>query len=205
MWDQYLKSQQAKQLLEKLTNGRSVPAGDLEYVLGPERWSHLMMEIGGVQERRALHRPVPVHVTNAVRRYTAVLSVADRLDSQANQRSQAPSSVSTPATRWKAFVKGLRSGGRRYQSKRIRAERVYESAIEVLQEVMEEFPEIVQYLDRHPIFEGDGCNVTPDPAGVPRMRYSRSRYLQRQSLSNETIKSLKQKALMDLVYWLELT
>lgn len=154
----YLRMRHAKQLLDRLEQRQTVSSDDLAYVLGSERWKQLMMAIGEVQQQRSLQRAVPAYLISATKRYTEKLALADRLEMRANKTK--PAFISTPVTRWKMLTKQLRSGVRGQQNHRKRAELAYESAIEILQEVIEEFPEVIQHLDRHAVFEGDAYNVT---------------------------------------------
>ncbi len=146
----------------------------LKATLGCDRWNCLQEEINTLREMRHTRPATPQHIIRAMRPYTEHLAEADRLTRLADHSR--PTAV--PSTknqklltlRYGATIRGRTSR----ETYRRLAEHAYEKAIEKLQEIIEEFPTAVCFLDRDSIFDGDRFNVTPDPGGVPRLLNSRS-------------------------------
>lgn len=57
-----------------------------------------------------------------------------------------------------------------------RAETAYEFALEVLEQLLEDYSYLRTYLDR-PVIFGMNTNVSPDIEGVPRLKSSHSQYV----------------------------
>ena len=57
-----------------------------------------------------------------------------------------------------------------------KAESAYERALEILEELLGDYPWICTHLDRPVNFQHEPCNVSPDAYGVPRFSNSRSRF-----------------------------
>lgn len=184
-----LKLRRAHQMLDKLRHGQKVTDEELRDLLGKSSWSRLQTEIDAVREYRRTSQAVPAYLVRASKRYRDQLAIADRLEALAERSRRA--APPPKAMYWKMVIQRLRFGVTRRENYRIRAERAYEVAIETLQEILDEFPELVHHLDRHPIFDGDYFNVTPDPASVPRIQNARSVHKQKASSIPKSIRQLK--------------
>lgn len=202
MLNQALKLRRAQLILDKLKSGQRVPDRDVADVLGAARWSPLQSAIDEVRERRHHKFLIPAYIKSAAKRYTDKLALADRREALAEKSSAG--AISTRKMRWKMIKQRLQFRDTAKKNHRIRAERAYESAIETLLEIIDELPEFVDYLDRQVVFEGEGCNVTPDPAGVPRMRNSRSRYVHARKPARQSIRGLEINALEEFIQYLRL-
>lgn len=192
-----LRLRRALQLEQRLMCGKKITDEELREVLGPRRWSQLQSDIDALRERRLSKQAMPAYLTKATKRYTDQLCTADRLEALAEKARD--TTVSTRAMRWKMLIRRLRFGPSSKQNYRTRAERAYETAVEILMELADEFPEVLQFLDRHAVFDGDDYNVTPDAASVPRLRSSRSRHAQKKTTTNTSIRMLKINAIQNQI------
>ncbi len=189
----------AQTLLNDLESKKKVSGDMLERILGPHRWERLQNEINAIREAKYINQPLPSYIVNALRPYTERLTKADRLSRLAAQiRSSATPSAATLRRR---RMRGLSSAKARSTAQLYSAdaEFAYDRAIEKLLEIIEEFPEVGSYLDRLPVFDGEHCNVSPDPAGVPRLRSSRSRYNIAPRAPRQSIRSLRIEAIRDVI------
>lgn len=57
-----------------------------------------------------------------------------------------------------------------------KAEITYERALEILEELLSDYPWLCDFLDRPVSFSHEDCNVSPDAHGVPRLFNSRSQF-----------------------------
>lgn len=196
---QQLKIRNARAMLDDLHAGKCVSVRKLENMLGTDRWERLQEGINLLREARQTRLAVPTYIIRAMRPYIDRLAEADRLEHLSERTSL--SSMPSATTKRLLRMRGI-SISSRYSSREIfrtRAEAEYEKAIEKLHEVIDEFPEIRTYLDRYPLFDGENFNVTPDAAGVPRLRNSRSRYNMTRRRPVQSIRSLKTNALKNLI------
>ncbi len=192
-----LKLRRAHHVHERLSHGQNVTDEELRALLGESRWSRLQAEIEKVREYRHTRQAVPAYLIKASKRYRDQLALADRLEALAERSRRA--APPTKAMHWKMVIRRLRFGVTTRENYRIRAERAYEKAIETLHEVLDEFPELVHHLDRHPVFDGDYFNVTPDPAGVPRLQNARSVHKQNARRIPKSIRQLKICAVQEFI------
>lgn len=190
-----LRLRRAQQLEQRLMCGKKITDEELREVIGPRRWSQLQSDIDALRERRLSKQAMPAYLTKATKRYTDQLRTADRLEALAEKAHG--TTVSTRAMRWKMLIRRLRFGQSTKKNYRTRAERAYETAVEILMELVDEFPEVLQFLDRQVVFDGDNYNVTPDAAGVPRLRNSRSRHAHKKTTKINSIRLLKINAIQN--------
>ncbi len=190
-----LKLRRAQQLEQRLMCGKKNTDEELREVLGSHRWSQLQSDIDALRERRFSKQVMPAYLTKATKRYTDQLRTADKLEALA-EKARA-TAVSARAMRWKMLIRRLRFGQSTKKNYRTRAERAYETAVEILMELVDEFPEVLQFLDRQVVFDGDNYNVTPDAAGVPRLRNSRSRHAHKKTTKINSIRLLKINAIQN--------
>ena len=196
---QRLKARNAHVLLSELELGKSIQSDRMMNVLGTDRWKQLQDEISSLRESSLTHQAIPQDIKNAMRPYIERLAKADRLEylAERERQSSKPSAEKTRQMRMLGYSTAKISSSREIY--RRKAEAAYEQSLEKLQEVIEEFPAVVTCLDRIPIFEGEHCNVSPDPAGVPRLRSSRSRYNIAPRAPRQSIRSLRIEAVRDLI------
>lgn len=196
---QRLKARNAHVLLSELESGKSIPSDRMMNVLGTDRWKQLQDEISSLREGGLTRQAIPQHIKNAMRPYIERLAKADRLEYLAGRARQSskPSAKKIRQMRMLGCsTANIRSSKEMY---RRNAEAAYEQSLEKLQEIIDEFPTVVTCLDRIPIFEGEHCNVSPDPAGVPRLQSSRSRYNIAPRAPRQSIRSLRIEAVRDLI------
>ena len=143
-----VRMQRIRQLIRQIESGESVELKELRGALGPALWQSLRDELGiSPPSKEALMR---------LRPYQAALQRADAL----NRRTQRP--VLTPLQRFK-------QGPVRPPS----AEDAYCRALEVLAEILDDFPGARRWLDRPVRFGGvDQPGAAVDE--VPRLKGSRS-------------------------------
>lgn len=196
---QRLKARNAQVLLNELESGKSIPPDRMMNVLGTDRWKQLQDEISSLRESSLTHQAIPQHIKVAMRPYIERLAKADRLEYLV-ERARQSSKPSVKKIRQMGMLgystATINSSRDMYRRK---AEAMYEQSLEKLQEIIEEFPAAVTYLDRFPVFDGVHCNVSPDPAGVPRLRSSRSRYNVASRAPRQSIRSLTVEAVRDLI------
>lgn len=197
-----LRLRRARQLEQRLICGKKITDEELLEVLGPRRWSQLQSDIDALRERRFSKQAMPAYLRKATKRYTDQLRMADRLEALAEKARD--TTDSTRAMRWKMLIRRLRFGPSSKQNYRTRAERAYETAVEILMELVDEFPEVLHFLDRHVVFDGDNYNVTPDAACVPRLRQSRSRNAHKKTTTINSIRMLKINAIQNRIQELKL-
>jgi hypothetical protein len=144
------RMQRIRQLIRQIESGESVELKELRGALGPALWQSLSDELGTTPpSKEALMR---------LRPYQAALQRADAL----NRRKQRP--VPSPLQRFK-------QGPIRPPS----AEDAYCRALEVLAEILDDFPVARRWLDRPARFgEVDEPGAAIDE--VPRLKGSRSSY-----------------------------
>ena len=199
-----IKYSLARKLLAELKSKHDVPDESLKLVLDEESWQRLQRAIGLVEN--AKHNPPPP-ITDQIRRdlcaYLEKLAEADRLENRANHTSAnaAPSSMTIRRHRMRAHAT---SGFMSSQAiLRARAEAMYESALETLNDLNGQYGFDV-FMDRPLCFDGVSIDVlTPDAAGVPRLRDSRSQYNRYERPPRMSVRRLKIEALVARLAQLE--
>ena len=166
----------AHNLLEALTTTkRYIPDELLRGVLGEDSWRLLQQKIDLVQQHSYAQRPViSAVITNAFQLYSETLAKADELDNRAEHTKAMV--MPSAKTKMRLLTTGQpcsRSSNSRNILRR-RAEKAYERALEILEELLGESPDLVNYLDRPVCFNCENCNVWPDIESVPRLINSRS-------------------------------
>ncbi len=123
-------------------------------VLGTDRWKQLQDKISGLRERSLTRQVTPQDIKNAMRPYIERLAKADRLEYLAERARQSskPSAEKNRQMRMLGYSTAKISSSR--DICRRKAEAAYEQSLEKLQEIIEEFPAAVTYLDRFPVFDG---------------------------------------------------
>jgi hypothetical protein len=115
------------------------------------------------------------------KRYSECLKLADDLyhraeRTKANSRPTRKTLRNTPL-----HNRGLSSSGLLHR----RAETAYERALQILKEVLDDYPYLWIYLDRQVIYDMYSYNLSSDPYGVPRLKISRSQYVIREQRRNQ--------------------
>ena len=196
----------AHKLLDDLNSRRDVPDESLKLVLDEESWQRLQKAIGLVEN--ATHNPPPP-ITDQIRRdlrkYLEKLAEADRLENTADHTSDKTVPSSNPRRR--SRMRGHATSG--FMSSRAilraRAEAMYESALETLSELNGQSHGFDVFMDRPLCFEGVSIDVlTPDAAGVPRLRDSRSQYNRYERPPRMSVRRLKIEALVARLAQLDL-
>lgn len=196
---QHLKARNAQVLLSEIESGKSIPPYRMMNVLGTGRWKQLQDEISSLRESSLTHQAIPQYIKVAMRSYIERLAQADRLEYRAERARQSSklSAEKNRQMRMQGYSTAKISSSR--EMYRRKAEAAYEQSLEKLQGIIEEFPAAVTYLDRFPVFDGVHCNVSPDPAGMPRLRSSRSRYNIATRIPRQSIRSLTIEAVRDVL------
>lgn len=196
---QRLKARNALALLSELELGKSIPPDRMMNVLGTDRWKKLQDEISSLRESSLMRQTIPQYIKVALRPYIERLAKADRLEYLAERARQSykPSAKKIRQMRMMGYSTAKMSSSREMYRRTAEAE--YDRAIEKLREIIEELPEVGTYLDRFPVFDGERYNVSPEPAGVPRLRSSRSRYNIAPRIPRQTIRSLRIEAVRDVI------
>ena len=145
-------------LLDKFHSCENVADSDIKWAIGAGAWKGLKAEIS------ASNRPVPAYFKSIFRTYLAILKRADFLYARAESSRSDHRSGSS-------YV-GLHPK----KSLACQAENAYDDAHEELQQVLEEYPDAISYLDRPVRFGMVEGTLSPDPEGVPRLITSRSQY-----------------------------
>jgi hypothetical protein len=198
-FSQTLKRRNARMLIERLQKRQPFNDQSLATTLGTERWKELQTEVNAMMQARLDGQAIPQQITRAMRRYSERLALADQFERKAELTK--PSTEPSLAVKRKLKLRGKLHliGKSSCEIYRTRAETAYESAIETLVEIIEEFPEVVSYLNKRPIFDGDACNVTPDAGSMPRMRNSRLLRNLAPGIPRQSIQQLKIGALNRLI------
>ena len=191
------KTSLVRKLLAELKSKHDVPDASLKLVLDEESWQRLQKTIGLVENYK--HNPPPP-ITDQIRcdlrAYLEKLAEADRLEIRADHTSTntAPSSNTKRRHRMRGHAT---SGFISSQTiLRARAEAMYESALETLSELNGQYGFDV-FMDRPLCFDGVSIDVlTPDAAGVPRLRDSRSQYNLYERPPRMSVRRLKIEALV---------
>jgi hypothetical protein len=147
-----------QQLIHKLESGINIPTKDIRRAVTAEEWAELERKICALPSLK-MRGTLP----SCLKRYIDCLRRADLLHARAETRGKA---ANRPLYGLQAF--------RRSPLSRTAAQE-YEYALEILEELLSERPEMQCWLDRPARFDSDGC-ISPDPAGVPRLITSHSRF-----------------------------
>lgn len=196
---QRLKARNAQALLRELESGKSIPPDRMMNVLSTDRWKKLQDEISRLRESSLMRQATPQYIKVAMRPYIELLAKADRLEyfAERARQSSKPSAEKIRQMRMLGYSTAKISSSR--EMYRRKAEAAYERSLEKLHDIIEECPAVVTYLDRFPVFDGEHCNVSPDPTGAPRLRTSRSRYNIAPRAPRQSIRSLRIEAVRDVI------
>lgn len=196
---QRLKAHNAQALLSELESGKSIPPDRMLNVLGTDRWKQLRDEISSLRARSLMRQATPHYINVAMRPYIERLAKADRLEYLAERARQSSKPLAKKIRQMRMLGYSTAKISSSRELYRRNAEAAYEQSLEKLQDIIEECPAVVTYLDRFPVFDGEHCNVSPDPAGVPRLRTSRSRYNIAPRIPRQSIRSLTMEAVRDVL------
>lgn len=177
---------------ELTTSKRDVPDESLMRALGKENWRLLQQRIElGERHKHSSLPAISTFVTDTLRPYVAILAEADRLENR--EELMRANVMSSAKTKLRLVMEGqayMRSSSSRLILRR-RAEVAYEKAFEILDALLQDDPAIANYLDRPVRFEGEICNVSPDPEGVPRLINSHSPHNQCKRPPRRSVCTLK--------------
>ncbi|MCX7164799.1 MAG: hypothetical protein NTV11_00810 [Rhodocyclales bacterium] len=145
-------------LLDKFHSCENVADSDIRWAIGASAWKDLKAEL------KQLSRPVPRYIVSILKPYIAELERADFLYARAeSSRSNHCSGSSYVGLHPKRTLA-------------CQAENAYDRAHELLEQLVESYPEILMWLDRPVKFGQVNGTLSPDPEGVPRLITSRSQY-----------------------------
>lgn len=186
----------AIRLLTEVKGRKQIDMGHLKSALSAEAWSRLQTDID--QLRQYKHNQPP-EVTKPVQqffgRYTEMLCQADRLQTQAERMN--PTATLSQGKKLSFRLNGkshwCRLSSRGAMS--LNAESCYEQALEILDELLDEYPEMAAYLDRQPFQDGACIGISPDCASVPRLNNSKSQHNRTQRPKAQSIRQLIIEAL----------
>ena len=198
------KATLAEELLRELMAKRAVLDDSLKLVLDKRSWLKLQNDINLVENHK-YNPPPPItdQVKRDLQKYLEKVAEGDRLFNRAERTSRKVTPSFT--TKRKYRMQGHSNWGS-LSSREIlyrRAEGMYESALETLSELNEN-GEFDQYMDRPIGCDSESINrLTPDSAGVPRLRNSRSQHNRYERPPSMSVRKLKIAALNSWLKQLE--